>query len=224
MEMDLKKILGAVARGWKIVVASVAAFAVLTVIVTQFFLTPMYTSNTSVYIKLDDSSAITQTNLNLARSIVDTYDVILESDTVLNDVCDKIKGRTSKDYSMAEIKSMKTSGSINGTEVVRISITCADPEDAQIIADQLVASAEPVIADIMKIKSFEVLDYASLPASPSSPSMIRNIAVAVLLALVLSCVGLILLEMLDKRVKDPSVLSDTLGVPLIGVIPKVKQQ
>ena len=86
------------------------------------------------------------------------------------------------------------------------------------------ASAEPVIADIMKIKSFEVLDYASLPASPSSPSMIRNIAVAVLLALVLSCVGLILLEMLDKRVKDPGVLSDTLDVPLIGVIPKVKQQ
>ena len=182
----------------------------------------MYVSETKIYVRPGDSAVTNQTVI-VARDLVPTFVALMDSNTVLNDVVEKIDGRVNGTYTMSQIKNMKSAEAVNETEIMKITVTCADPNDAQIIADQLIASSKPVIVRAIRAEAFDVIDYATLPRSPSSPSMRRNLAIALLAGLIVSCAGIITVEMLDKRIKEQTALLQILSVPVIGVIPRMDQ-
>lgn len=212
------RLLNALLRKWKILVAAVLVFAIGAFVFTKFFVTPMYKSDSIVYVKTTNSQLTYQT-FTLAQDLVKTYAVLMKTDGILSDVVTQIEGKTNKEYSLSQIKSMLSVSGIDETEVMRISILCADPHDAQIIADQVVASAEPVIVETVNAQRFTVVTNATLPLSPASPNLTKNIMLAVIIALVLSGGIIVLIEILDKRIKDKQGLIGIIDAPVIGVIP-----
>lgn len=218
MEIDLMRLLNAMLRKWKILVAAVLVFAIGAFVFTKFFVTPMYKSDSIVYVKTSNAQ-LTYQSFTLAQDLVKTYAVLMKTDGILSDVVTQIEGKTNKEYSLSQIKSMLSVSGIDETEVMRISILCADPHDAQIIADQVVASAEPVIVETVNAQRFTVVTNATLPLSPASPNLTKNIMLAVIIALVLSGGIIVLIEILDKRIKDKQSLIGIIDTPVIGVIP-----
>lgn len=102
---------------------------------------------------------------------------------------------------------------------MKVSVLCADPHDAQIIVDQVVASAEPIIVDTVNAQKFTVVTNATLPLTPSSPNLVKNIIISVFFSLLLSCGLIALAEILDKRIKDKDSLIGVIDAPVLGVIP-----
>lgn len=218
MEIDLMKILKAVVARWKCVIAVALVFAIGAFVATRYFITPMYRSDSVVYVKVTNSQVTLQT-ITLAQDLVKTYAVLMKTDGILSDVVTQIEGKTNHEYSLSQIKSMLSISSINETEVMRVSVLCADPHDAQIIADQVVASAEPVIVETVSAQRFTVVTNATLPISPASPNLAKNMVLAVAIALLLSVAVIALIEILDKRIKEKDDLRDIIDAPVIGVIP-----
>jgi capsular exopolysaccharide synthesis family protein len=68
----------------------------------------------------------------------------------------------------------------------------------------------------------EVVQRAAEPASPSAPKPVRNAIFGAVVGLLLGFGLALLLEQLDRRLKRPEDLSETLGIPLVGVVPKRK--
>ncbi len=65
-----------------------------------------------------------------------------------------------------------------------------------------------------------VVDAAPIPRSPSQPRPLINLALALILGTVVG-VGLALIrEQIDETITDPTDLERTIGVPLLGVVPK----
>lgn len=223
MEVDVLRLLRALLKRWKLIVASVAVFLVASAIVTQFLLTPMYRSSSTVLISLK-TKVTSSSDINLERSMVDTYIVYLGSDRVLSDVCEAVNGHpeVSRQYTVSQLRTMHSASSINGTEVIQISATCGDPKDAQIITDALVAWLEPTVVEMHDVERYRVLDYATLPTSQVSPKLRTNLIVAVLLALVVSCGGIVLVEIFDKRIKNENMLTEITNAPVIGIIPNIE--
>ncbi|HEY6773999.1 MAG TPA: chain length determinant protein EpsF [Oxalicibacterium sp.] len=67
-----------------------------------------------------------------------------------------------------------------------------------------------------------VLTAATAPLHPSSPRLLLNLLVAVVVGLILGIVGAIAMELLDHRVRSSDDLTRLFGLPLIGVIEKPK--
>ena len=65
----------------------------------------------------------------------------------------------------------------------------------------------------------ELVQPATVPASPSSPRPLRNTAVGLLLGVLLGLGLAVLLERLDRRLKDPSDIADAFDRPILGGIP-----
>ncbi len=65
-----------------------------------------------------------------------------------------------------------------------------------------------------------IVDQAQVPRSPSSPSMRRNILIAVLLGLALAAALLFVRDQLDDRLRVPEDVESKIGLPLLGVIPR----
>ncbi|MET0321715.1 MAG: chain length determinant protein EpsF [Duganella sp.] len=65
-----------------------------------------------------------------------------------------------------------------------------------------------------------VLTPATAPLSPSGPRMLLNIAVALVAGVILGLGGVLVMELLDQRIRSAAQLADAFGLPVLGVIAK----
>lgn len=71
--------------------------------------------------------------------------------------------------------------------------------------------------------NISIVDLATAPLKPSSPSWLLNLALAVMLGLVSGGLLALLLDYLDDSFKTPEDIERELGVPVIGVVPRPRQ-
>jgi succinoglycan biosynthesis transport protein ExoP len=68
--------------------------------------------------------------------------------------------------------------------------------------------------------NISVVDAALVPDRPSSPRLLTNLLLALLLGLALSAAVVFVLEQIDDAIKDPSDLQRAIGLPVLGTVPR----
>ena len=129
MEIDFKRVIGALLKKWWLVAASSVLCALLTFLFTFFVITPKYTSSVLFYVN-NGSFSIGGTDVRLgstdilaSQDLAESYMVILQSRTTLLDVIDY--AQVDRDYEELRDDMLKAE-SVNGTEIFRVSITSED--------------------------------------------------------------------------------------------------
>lgn len=72
--------------------------------------------------------------------------------------------------------------------------------------------------------NISVVDVARTPVDPSSPSLVRNLLLALLLGAGAAAGIVFIREQIDQSIRDPDIVPRRLGVPLVGVVPRVKEE
>lgn len=71
------------------------------------------------------------------------------------------------------------------------------------------------------VNNVAVVDQADVPEKPSSPRLLLNLAIALVLGCAAGAGAALLLEQLDESFADPEEVQRRLGVPLLGQVPKL---
>jgi capsular exopolysaccharide synthesis family protein len=178
-EIDLKELFGIIWQNIIKIILATLVCAALAFLITYFWVTPMYTASVSMYVTNNENrsdTAITNGDLTASQGLVDTYIVVLESDTLLSKTAEALP----YSYSTEELRRMISAEAINNTEAFRINVENADPAVAQTIANAVAKVAPDEIKRVVKAGSVEVIDYAKLPVKADWP-VARNTAKRVLL-------------------------------------------
>ena len=218
MEMDLKKVITVLVAHLKIIAAVAATLGIVFFLVSQFLLTPVYTSQTLLHVSNmteRKSSIVTTSDVQVSRELLDTCVVILNSRTVL----DKVAEQSGLDYTAQQIKGMISAQSVSSTEIFKISVTHTNPKEAQIIADTITRVAPAEFKRVLNGGAVSIVDYATYPVSPSSPNVSKNTVLGILIGAIVTAAFYILIEAMDTRVRDEFTLEEEFGRPIIGVIP-----
>ncbi|MCR5327232.1 MAG: hypothetical protein K6E12_00035 [Saccharofermentans sp.] len=224
-EIDLLKLLTVLwKRAWIIVTAAIAGGA-LFFIYTFFFITPMYQSSALLYVNnnsLDIGStklSITSGDINASNSLIDTYIVILKSRTTLERVIEEGE----LPYSYEQLSSEVTGSSEGNTPVFKITVSDPDPKMAAFICNRIVevmVDERSGISGIVEGSSVNVIDYAVIARSPSSPSYLKNTAIGMLIGFVISCGFIILSSLMDTTIREEEFLLEKYqDIPVLGTIP-----
>lgn len=80
------------------------------------------------------------------------------------------------------------------------------------------------VAGGVESNNIQVVDKADIPLFPHKPKIPLNAAIGLMAGLVLGLVVVFLIESMDDSIKFADEVEKTLHVPLIGVIPKVKDK
>ena len=221
LEIDLKRVVDALLqKAWLIVTVSIVA-ALLTLLMTLFFIEPKYESTAMFYVnnsKLslgDASLSISSGDLVTSRNLVDSYIVILNSRETLVDVIDY--AGVSRSYK--EVRGMLTAAAVNETEIFRVVVTSGDPEEAERLANAIAYILPKRIGTIIDGTSAKVVDAAIVPTSPSSPSYTMNTVVGFLLGFVLSVGMVVLQEMFDISIRTEEDIAQVCAYPLLSSVP-----
>lgn len=219
--IDLREIFLLIKKNLLLIVAVTILAAVAGFLVSAFLLTPEYEASASLIVNSrEDQSAqttITNDQLTSATKLVDTYSVILTSDTVL----DKTIETLGLDLDYEELLEKVTVEAVNGTQVMRISVRDADPVLAQNIVANIVEQAPEIIIQTVKAGSVEVISQAKAADEPISPKKMANTAISGILGLVAALGVVFLRSVLNNRFMTDDDINKRLGLTVLGVIPQV---
>lgn len=223
IEIDLLRLVRALWRkAWLIVLVTVL-FGVATLVGTALFVKPTYKARALMYVNSSNISvggakvSISQAELSAAQTLVDTYIVIMNTRTTLEEVIEQ----SGVDYTYEQImeSGMIEAAAVNGTEVFSIDVTSTSPREAELIANTIAKVLPEKIASIVEGSSARIVDYAVVPSEKDGPSLRKNAVIGALLGFVLVCGILVVMELMDEQIHDSDYLIQTYGIPVLAVIP-----
>ena len=164
-----------------------------------------------------DKPGLTNQDLQAGSYLVKDYREIILSQDVLEKVATDLKLELPPKGLASKIKVTVPVD----TRIVSISVTDRAPEEASRIANSLREVAAQKIISVTRVSDVTTLEEARPATSPSSPNIRRNTMVGFLAGAVVMVVTVLLVELLDTRVKRPEDIEDVLQIALLGVVPNL---
>ncbi len=218
IEIDLLKLVLILWRkAWAIILAAIVMGGIAFGI-TYNFIAPEYQASIKVYVNNTNQSStttLTQSDLNVAKQLVDTYIVTLKSRTTLNQIITE----AGLDYDSEELNDMITAGAINSTEVFEVTVTSEDAKEAALIANTIADILPNRITEIVENSSVRIVDYAIIDEEPVSPSYPKNVAIGALAGIVVAVALIFLQFVLDNKIHSEEYLIEHYKYPILAVIP-----
>ena len=219
--IDLRELFLLVKKNILMILAVTIASAAVGFLISAFLLSPQYEASATLIVNSrEDQTAqttITNDQITSATKLVDTYSVILTSDTVLDKAIADLE--LTLDYE--ELLDKVTVESVNGTQVMKISVQDEDPVLAQSIVANIVEQAPEIIIQTVKAGSVEVISQAKTAEEPVSPKKVLNTALAGILGLVLALGFVLLRNVMNNKFMTDDDISKKLGLTVLGVIPQI---
>ncbi|HEL2355838.1 TPA: capsular biosynthesis protein CpsC [Streptococcus suis] len=186
---------------------------------SSFLVTPQYDSTTRIYVvgqHAEAGAGLTNQDLQAGSYLVKDYKEIILSQDVLTQVATELNLN-------GNLKE-KVSVSIPvDTRIVSISVRDSNPNEAARIANSLRSFAAQKIIEVTKVSDVTTLEEAVPAEEPSTPNTKRNILLGLLAGSVLATGLVLVMEILDDRVKRPQDIEEVMGLTLLGVVPDSKK-
>lgn len=218
-ELDLKELMKEL---WnkKFVIIIITLIAVIVAsIYSMKIQKPKYQAATTLVLtqsaSSSDSDAVTSTDVTMNQKLVTTYSEIIKSKSILSQVIDNLE---LKDISFAELKNNIQVEAVEETEVIKITVTSDNPEDAAKIANEIGKVFSEKIVDMYKINNIYTLDVAETPKSPYNINPKKYIIIAFALGIIISCAIIVVLSLFDNTVKSSAEIERMLDTPVIAQI------
>lgn len=218
--MTLLELFRLLKKHLKLMIVLPVACALVAAGVSWGALANAYTSTVSVYVlNSEDSQAQRNSNaysdMNASQLMANDISALASSNTVKEKTADALGLGSLSGYSIS-VKSSTT------TRVIDISVTGSNPEGTATVANELAKTLSSVGQSVMGVKSVNVVDEAKTPVSPSGPPRAMYTGVAFLAGLFVAIAAVVIMDMVNTRVRTPEEAEEITGIPVIGRIPKIK--
>ena len=223
-ELDLKELFEIFWSKKVQIILIVLIFAVIGVIYTMGFVTPVYTSSTTLVLATSNgenqsttntTNSITTTDITLNSKLVSTYSVLVRSKDVLGQVISNL----GIDISWEQLRNNVTVSSVEDTEVIEISVTNGNPQYAADIANEIAKVFSDKVAEIYNINNVHIVDEAETPTGPSNVNHTKDVIIFAFIGVVVAVIYVLIANMLDTTIKTADDIERLYKLPVLASIP-----
>jgi capsular polysaccharide biosynthesis protein len=220
--MTLSEFFGLLRRHIIFVIVLPVILAVLTAGVCVF-LPNEYTASTTMYVltktsanQVDPQNSTTgYSNLSAGQMLANDVITIAKSDRVATDVAVRMGMKSLSRYK-TNVQGSDTS------RIITLSVTGPDRHQAAAIANAYMRETASTAAKVMGVPAVNVVDKATVPASPSGPNRKLYVAAAFLVGLLAAACIVIIAERMNTKVRNDDEAQQITGLPVIAHFPQVR--
>lgn len=211
-------------RAWVVIVCA-CMVAAMGFALAKFVIAPTYSSKVLLYVNNSSISlgnfSISASEQTAAQNLVRTYGVILNSRSTLNLVLDKAKETDPDlDYKWQDLAAMLEYETANDTEIMKVTVVCEDPDDAELLANTIVKVLPDRISAIIDGATMNVVDTA-VKGAKVGPSITKFTAIGFVLGALLSVAVLTIMAVMDDTIHDEEYILNTYDYPILGKVPNL---
>lgn len=217
--MTLLELLHLLRKHLKLVVLLPLVCAIAMAAASMLVMRNSYTAQTDMYVlasSQSDAGSALSSDLSASQMLTNDVARLLQSDRVMDDAASDLGLESLDGYSI-------TVSSETTTRVITLSVTGVDPRGAANVANALADNVSQMAQEVMSVESVNVIDEAPVPTAPSGPNRTLYVMVAFMAGLFLAVAIVVVLDMLDTRVRSAEQVEELLGLPVIGRIPEMKK-
>lgn len=178
-----------------------------------------YSASTSMYVLVKDDStgqSVSSSDLSASQMVTNDVAALLSSDRVIN--------QTAQSLGLENLDAFKTSVTSETTSrVLTLTVSGTRAEDVARVANGMADAVSEVAQEVMDVSAVNVIDSAQQPANPSGPNRTLYVAVGLMGGLFLAVAVVVLMDMLNTKVRGQEDLEELLGIPVIGRVPLMRE-
>jgi len=229
IEINLADVFQILLSKWFFILIAGLVVALGVGLATHFLIKKKYTAHTTMYVfttaEQNQTGSISSSELAAADNLIKTYQVIVKSNSVLDVVSERFM-EEHPEYNERKITTASLSGYTsvsvpNGTKLIQIDITTENPVLSANIANTFAKYVPDQIVRITKAGGVEIVDYATVPRSPSSPNLTRNVVIGFAAGFIIAAVFFLLRAYLDTTIYTSEEVQKVSNCPVIGTVPMI---
>ena len=204
------------------IIAVTLIVGILSFVYSETMISPQYESKISMYVNNESHKSVNKvlgSDITASQMLVDTYIVMLKSNTVLNEVSNILDESGIKGLDAEKLRGCITAKAMDETEVFEIKVKGSDPEQTYIIANVIADVAPKLIQTFVEASSIKVVDYAS-KGECVSPDVKKNTGLGLIIGFAFACLLVLIIDLFDTRIKYEEQLK-AWPLPVLGCIPNL---
>ena len=224
-------------KAWIVMLVAIIIAATITGIFTEFFMQKKYSSSVTFYVINSTGADYTSSSVVSAlETLTANYMELIKTDKIVEPIAKKLESEYGIKYTSDDIKRMISTTTIEETAMITLKVTHTDPKIAYNIATLFSEYAPEYVTEIEKselmsdettaatiTECIKTVNYPRLDTSADSPSITKNLAVAILLAAIVVYATYFIIALFDNTIKSEEELKAIFGdYPLMAVIPSWK--
>lgn len=216
-EIDLKELFEYVKNKIGLIITITIGITLLGCIYGLFIQKPMYKSYTTVILggnSTSTSQTVTQSDITLAKNLVDTYAQIVTSRRVLDQVIEELD----LDISYENLKNKISVSAVNNTEIIRINAEDTDAIKAKNIANITANYFKKEIVDLYNMNNVNILDEAIEEKNPYNINVPKQVVVYFMIGLILSAGIVFVIFYFDRTIKSAEQVEQKIKLPILGSV------
>ncbi len=217
--MTLLELLTLLRKHLKLVIMLPIACMVAMGLASVLIMNDTYTATTDMYVLASsegsNSSSALSSDLSASQMLTNDVATLLQSDRVMSDAADQLGLPNLRGYDI-------TVTSESTTRVITLQVTSSDAQGSANVANALADCVSNVAQEVMNVESVNVIDEAPTPEAPSGPNRMLYVAVAAMAGLFAAVAIVVLMDVIDTRVRSAEDVEELLELPVIGRIPEMK--
>lgn len=215
MEIDLVDLFYLLRSRLWIIILSGIILASAVGLVSNYMITPIYTSKTQLYILSKSTSITSLADIQIGSQLTQDYMVLVKSRPVVTQVIENLQ----LDISYQELVDKLTISNPSNTRILEIKIDYPDAYLAKKIVDEFAVVSTEQIAKIMATERPTIVEEGVVSAYPSSPNIRKNTIIGGLVGAFIAAAIIIVLHIMDDTIKDSEDVEKYLGLSTLGLIP-----
>lgn len=218
--IDLVEVFYTLLGKWQWIVASTLICAIISGVITVFFITPKYQASSTIYVLNRKDSAINMSDLQIGTALTSDYIEVFK----MWEVHEKVISNLDLPYTYNQMNSMLSVTNTTDTRMLKISFTSTSAQEAADVANEYAKVVREYIAEKMDTDKPSIMSTALVPSAPISPNKTKNVMLGAMLGLVASCGVIVVIMLLDDTYKTAEDIRKYTGLVTLAEIPLEKSQ
>lgn len=217
--IDLRNLLIIIKEHIVVILAATIVCGAIGFLLSEFIIEKKYTSEALLYVEnsasKSDDSTININDINAAQKLVNTCEILFKSNYMLELLSESLP---QYDYTSAKYAKMITIESVNGTEVLKISVETNSPKISVEIANKLVELSKIEYMRVIKNGLIEVVSNAIYPKSHVFPNNKLFVVSGFAIGFLGAYFVFLIIETIDTKVKPDDDLAKKYDIPVFAEI------
>jgi capsular polysaccharide biosynthesis protein len=220
-EIRLDELFDALKKRWIMIVSITLVAAIISAVFSFFVIKPKFEASTKVFIGKEesDTQGYNQNDVMMYQKLMKTYSETIKT----KDLVERALSDTNLDIKSGSILANLSVTSVADTQILQIKYTSNDPKEAAKVIEEITNEFIETSNKLVPNGNIQVIESVEVPEKPVSPNKKMNIAIAFLLGAMVGVGLAFLLEFLDNTFKSKDQVERELDIPVLGTIPKTKE-
>lgn len=219
--ISLLEFLAVIKKNWYVLLIGGAAFAAAAFLASTYLMTPQYSASINLLVSqgVSNPQAMELGEIETNLRMIQTYRDVIQDPIVLDDAAEKLDNK----FTAEELSDKIEVDIEENSQVFSLTAFADRPDKAELIANEIAASFQKNITEVISIENVAILSPAKSSSSSIYPNVPFHTMLGGLIGMIVGTIYALIVTLADQKIRTEKMIPQLLDWNVIGVISSIEK-